>query len=117
MHDMHAYPRYLPRYPISDMKNPRPIRSQYLIFRTLSPYETEVVEESESEPKVIEDSESELEVEEPELKVEEPFIETLVDPPVEPAMELLLFSSAPLMQTSIQDERTREMNPRSLSPS
>ena len=117
MPDMHTYPRYLPRYLISDMKNPRPIRSQYLIFRTLSPYETEVVEESESEPKVIEDSESELEVEEPELKVEEPLIETLVEPPVEPTMELLLFSPAPLMQTSIQDERAREMNLSSPIPS
>ena len=35
MPDMRAYPRYLPRYPISDMKNPHPIRSRYPIFRTL----------------------------------------------------------------------------------
>ena len=32
---MRAYPRYLPRYSISDMKNPYPIRSWYPIFRTL----------------------------------------------------------------------------------
>ena len=31
MTDMRAYPRYL----ISDMKNPHPIRSRYPIFRTL----------------------------------------------------------------------------------
>ena len=37
MPDMRAYPRYLPRYPISesDMKNPYPIRSRFPIFRTL----------------------------------------------------------------------------------
>ena len=28
--------RYLPRYPISDMKNPHPIRFRYPIFRTLA---------------------------------------------------------------------------------
>jgi len=32
---MRAYPRYLPRYLISDIKNPHPIRSRYPIFRTL----------------------------------------------------------------------------------
>jgi len=32
---MRAYPRYLPRYLISDMKNPHLIRSRYPIFRTL----------------------------------------------------------------------------------
>ena len=35
MPDMRAYPRYLPRYPISDMKNPHPIRFRYPILRTL----------------------------------------------------------------------------------
>jgi len=33
--NIHAYPRYLPRYPISDMKNPHPIWFRYQIFRTL----------------------------------------------------------------------------------
>ena len=37
MSDVRAYPRYLPRYPISDMKNPHLIRSRYPIFRTLTP--------------------------------------------------------------------------------
>ena len=32
---MRAYPRYLPRYPISDIKNSHPIRSRCPIFRTL----------------------------------------------------------------------------------
>ena len=32
---MRTYPWYLPRYPISDMKNPHPIRFWYPIFRTL----------------------------------------------------------------------------------
>ena len=38
---MRAYPRYLPRYPISDMKNPHPIRFRYPIFRTLGSYNTD----------------------------------------------------------------------------
>ena len=32
---MRVYPRYLPRYPISNMKNLHPIRSRYPIFWTL----------------------------------------------------------------------------------
>ena len=32
---MCAYPRYLPRYLISDIRNPHPIQSRYPIFRTL----------------------------------------------------------------------------------
>ena len=35
MPDMRTYPRYLPRYPISDMKKSYPIRSRYPRFRTL----------------------------------------------------------------------------------